>query len=118
MGPMTKVTIDKHRIGKIVELVKAGEPLEPAGEAWTLTDCLTVAGVLLSTAMSATTQTHGKQSGVGGTQKLLQDLQGGVEFVGAMTNAYGNGTWDDYFEPMVTIGLGAETVTPISGFKN
>jgi hypothetical protein len=115
---MTKVTIDKHRIGQIVELVKAGEPLEPSGTGWTLTDCLMIAGVLLSTAMSATSLVHGKQpAGRGGTQKLLQDLQGGIEFVGAMTNAHGNGTWDDYFEPIVTIGLGAEAVTPISGFK-
>jgi hypothetical protein len=64
-------------------------------------------------AQSRLTHPEGRE----GAQRLLQDLQAAIEFVGAMTKAHGNGTWDDYFEESVTVGIGGDTVKPITGFK-
>ena len=78
------------------------------------TAALIVAGVLLSTALTASAQTRPKQSGQrDAAQKLLQEMQGAIEFVGAMANACGSGTFDE----QVTIGIGAGAVKPIDGFK-
>jgi hypothetical protein len=118
MGPMLKVSISKRQIAELVDRVRRGEALEPEAEGWRLADMLTVAGVLLSTAVSASGQTRPRQPGHrDAAQKLLQDMQGAIEFIGAMANALGSGTFDDYFDQRVTIGIGADTVTPIEGFK-
>jgi hypothetical protein len=113
-----KATLTKHRIRAIVERIEAGESLEPEGTGWTLIDCLTVAGVLLAYS-SAGAQGRTKLSG--GWQrvdKMLDDLQATTEFIGAMTTACRSGTWDEYFEPSVTIGIRADGgVTPLEGFK-
>lgn len=119
MDPI-KATLSKHRIGAIMQRIKVGEPVEPEGSAWTLIDCLTVAGVLLWSAMSAGAATRPKSSGGrdAAAHKILQELQATIEFVGAMANAHNKGFWDEYFEPTVTIGIRADGgVTPLQGFK-
>ena len=35
-----------------------------------------------------------------------------------MANAHGNGTWDEYFEHVVTIGLGEGGLRTLQGFKS
>lgn len=114
-----KATISKHRIGAIMDRIKVGDPVEPEATVWTLIDCLTVAGVLLSTAMAAGAHVRSKQPGSGvGAARILQDLQAGIEFIGAITNAHRSGTWDEFFEPTITIGIRADGgVTPLEGFK-
>ena len=115
----TKATLSKQRIGAILGRIKSGEPVEPASASWTLFDCLTVAGVLLASAMTAGASSRPKSPGSRqGMNQMLQDLQATIEFVGAMTTAYSSGTWDEFFEPSVTIGIRADGgVTPLSGFK-
>lgn len=114
-----KATLTKHRIGAILERIKSGEPVEPASAGWTLIDCLTVAGVLLASAMTASAGSrpkspHSRQ----GMNQMLHDLQSTIEFIGAMTTAHSSGAWDEFFEPTVTIGIRADGgVTPLSGFK-
>lgn len=117
MDPATKATLSKWRIGEIIRCVKNGEPIEPENSIWTLIDCLTVAGVLLSSAQAAAGYSRPKLPGKEGVQKTLQDLQGAIEFIGAMANAYNNGTWDEYFESTVTIGYGAGGLRSLGGFK-
>lgn len=118
MEPL-KATLSKRRIGAIMDRIKAGESVEPEGAAWTLIDCLTVAGVLLSSAMSARAQVRPNRPGSRtGAARILQDLQASIEFVAAMATAHSNGTWDEFFEPSITIGIRADGgVTPIEGFK-
>jgi hypothetical protein len=118
MEPL-KATLSKQRIGAILQRIKYGEPLEPESAAWSLIDCLTVAGVLLSSALSTEVHARPKQSGSGaGAARMLKELQGTIEFIGAMATARDAGTWDDFFEPTVTIGIRADGgVTPLAGFK-
>ena len=118
MSQMIRAAITKQRIGEVRSAIEAGDPIGPTAPTWTLIDFVTVAGVLVSAAMSAGSQTHLRQPGTrGGPQKLLQDLQGAIEFVGAMANAYGNGTWDEYFERTVVIAFGEDGLKQLGGFK-
>jgi hypothetical protein len=114
-----KATLSKQRIGAILERIQAGEPLEPEHVSWSLIDCVTVAGVLLASAMTtgsyARSGTPGRREGA---QKMLEHLKDSIEFVGAMASAHRTGTWDEFFEPTVTIGIRADGgVTPLEGFK-
>ena len=114
-----KATLSKQRIGAIMDRIKAGEAVEPEATVWTLIDCLTVAGVLLSTAMAAGAHVRSKQPGSrAGAVRILQDLQAGIEFIGVIATAHRSGTWDEFFEPTITIGIRADGgVTPLEGFK-
>ena len=113
-----KATLTKQRIRAIIDRIEIGESIEPEGAGWTLIDCLTVAGVLLATAASAGAQGRVKMAARHRVDKMLDDLQATIEFIGAMTTAQRNGTWDEYFEPSVTIGIRADGgVTPLAGFK-
>ena len=118
MDPI-KATLSKRRIGDILGQIKGGHPLEPESAAWSVVDCLVVAGVLLSTAMAAGGRARSAQAtSRAGAAKALEDLQAGIEFIGAMATAHNNGTWDEYFEPTVTIGIRADGgITPLAGFK-
>jgi hypothetical protein len=113
-----KATLSKRRIGDIIARIKAGESVEPEAAAWSVVDCLMVAGVLLSTAVSAETRLPVQSGSRPGAAKMLHDLQAAIEFVGALGVAYDNGSWDEYFEPTVTIGIRADGgITPLGGFK-
>ena len=113
-----KATLSKHSIGVILQRIKNGEPLEPETAVWSMIDCLTVAGVLLSSALSAGAHTQPRQQeGQAGASGMLQDLQATIEFIGAMATAHDARTWDEFFEPSVTIGIRAGGVTPLAGFK-
>jgi hypothetical protein len=114
-----KATLSKQRIGAILQRIKYGEALEPESAAWSLIDCLTVAGVLLSSALSTGAHARPKESGSGaGAAKMLKDLQATIEFIGVMATAHDAGTWDEFFEPSVTVGIRADGgVTPLAGFK-
>jgi len=117
MDATNKATLTKWRIGEILRCIEAGQPIEPEGSIWTLIDCLTVAGVLLSSAQAASGHAHSTLTGKEAVQKTLQDLQAAIEFIGAMANAYQNGTWDEYFESTVTIGYCAGGLRSLDGFK-
>ena len=118
MDPI-KATLTKQRIGAIMDRIKAGEPVEPESSVWSLVDCLMVAGALLSNAMSAGAHVRSSMSeGQRGSPRILKDLQASIEFIGATATAYDNGSWDEFFEPSITIGIRADGgVTPLSGFK-
>jgi hypothetical protein len=118
MDPI-KATVSKQRIGAILARIKAGESIEPEASGWTMIDCLTVAGVLLSNAMSAGAHVRSTDPGNrAGAARFLQDLQAGIEFISVVANAHANGTWDEFFEPIVTIGIRPDgRVTPLAGFK-
>jgi hypothetical protein len=69
--------------------------------------------------MSAGARARSAQSaGRPDAAKTLKDLQAAIEFIGAMATAHSNGTWDEYFEPAVTIGIRPDGgITPLAGFK-
>jgi hypothetical protein len=118
MIPTTKALLSKRRIGAIIQRVRVGDPIEPEGPVWTLIDCLTVAGVLLSSAQATAAYGQSKPPGSGaGAQQTLEKLQNVIEFIGAMASAHSNGTWDEYFETEVTIGLGEGGLRLLQGFK-
>jgi hypothetical protein len=113
-----KTTLTKHRIREIMARLEAREPVAPEAELWTLADCLTVAGVLLSSAMTADSFARATTEGSRERpEERLKEFQATIEFVAAMATAHRNGTWDEYFDTAVTIGIGAGRCTPLSGFK-
>jgi hypothetical protein len=119
MIPTTKALLSKQRIGDIIKRIRAGDSIEPEGSVWTLVDCVTVAGVLLSSAQATAAAYGGSTPAISGAtpQQTLQKLQEAIEFIAAMANAHSNGTWDEYFENVVTIGLGDGGLRSLQGFK-
>ncbi len=118
MGPSSKATVTKHRIRALMGCIEAGEPVAPEAELWTLADCLTVAGVLLSSAMAVGSYARPTPQGSReGPQERLKEFQATIEFIAAMATALRTGTWDEYFDTTVTVGIAAGRCTPLSGFK-
>jgi hypothetical protein len=118
MAVTSKATMTKLRIREIIRLMEAGEAVTPDAQIWTLADCLTVAGVLLSSAMSAGAFARAMpEENRESPQERLKEFQATIELVAAMATAERNGTWDDYFEPSVTVGIGVGRCAPLAGFK-
>ena len=118
MAPSNKATLTKHRIREIMARIEASEAVAPEAELWTLADCLTVAGVLLSSAMAAGSFIRATTEGSRDRpEERLKEFQATIEFVAAMATAHRNGTWDEYFDTAVTIGIAAGRCTPLAGFK-
>src|SRR5262245_1805434 len=115
---MSKATLTRHRIKEIYGHIEAGQPIVPQGEIWTLADGLAVAGVILSFTMQGHCVANSlAKAGQKNSTDRLQELQAAIEFTAALATAHRSGTWDDYFEPTLTIGIAAGRCTPLSGFK-